>query len=209
MTMGGVGMSEPVDEYLKAPYTRILIPDETGGYSAEILEFPGCFAEGETADEAIQALDRAAKAWIEAALDQGQEIPPPFINQGYAGKVALRLPRSVHRRAAQLAERDGTSLNQFLLTKIAAGIGAEELYSRLVENVAAKVMEALHQGLSAATGQTINIHFNNFSGLPEGWYQRLRIPHPAPLPERGQLPPITQTAVTGRGSTHLGALVNG
>lgn len=136
-------MPSAAAEYLKQPYARVLIPDEVGGYSAEILEFPGCFAEGEAADEAIQALDRAAKAWIEAALDQGQEIPPPFANQGYAGKVALRLPRSIHRRAAQFAERDGTSLNQFLLAAIAARIGAEEFYNRLVEQVAAKVVEKL------------------------------------------------------------------
>ena len=119
--------------YLKEPYARILIPNEDGAFSAEILEFPGCFAEGETADEAMRNLEAAAEAWIEASLAQGLEIPPPEMNQGYGGKIALRLPRSLHRQAARMAERDGTSLNQFLVTAIAARLGAEDLYTRLAD----------------------------------------------------------------------------
>lgn len=119
--------------YLKEPYSRVLIPNEDGTYSAEILEFPGCFAEGNTADEAIRNLEAAAESWVEVSLAQGLEIPEPAMNQGYGGKIALRLPRSLHRRATQMAERDGTSLNQFLVSAIAARIGAEDLYTRLVE----------------------------------------------------------------------------
>ena len=95
-------MPKTPEEYLKEPYSRVLVPDEAGGYSAEMLEFPGCFAEGETAEETMQALERAAESWIQAALEQGQEIPQPFISQGYGGKVALRLPKSFHRKASNL-----------------------------------------------------------------------------------------------------------
>ena len=149
-------MPQSIQEYLKEPYARILIPEEEGGYSAEFLEFPGCFAEGETADEAMQALDRAAEAWIQAALDQGQEIPPPFRNQGYGGKVALRLPRSLHRQAAQFAERDGTSLNQFLVSAIATRIGAEEFYNQL----GTRLLEKLKDHLSAAVNRVTLITLN-------------------------------------------------
>src|SRR2546428_6165317 len=136
-------MPKSIQEYLKEPYARILIPDEEGGFSAEILEFPGCFAEGDTADEAMQALDRAADAWIQAALNQGQAIPLPFRNQGYGGKIALRLPRSLHRQATEFAERDGTSLNQFLVSAIAARVGAEEFYNRLVTELSKKLEDKL------------------------------------------------------------------
>lgn len=114
------------DDYTKLPYARILIPDPSGGFFAEILELPGCFAEGETANETVEALERAMRSWIEAALDQGQEIPEPTASQGYAGKIALRLPRSIHKRAAQMAARDNTSLNQFLLAAIAERVGVKE-----------------------------------------------------------------------------------
>ncbi len=73
-------MPKSSEEYLKEPYSRILIPDENGFFSAEIMEFPGCFAEGKTADEAMHNLEEAAKSWIEASLEQGHEIPEPFMN---------------------------------------------------------------------------------------------------------------------------------
>ena len=123
------------EEYLKQPYARILIPDPGGGFSAEILEFPGCFSQGKTAEEAFSNLENAAMAWIESAMRQGQEIPSPSAHHGYTGKIALRLPKSIHRKAAQFAERDGTSLNQFLVSAIAARLGAEDLHARLIERL--------------------------------------------------------------------------
>src|SRR5438128_12498600 len=79
-------------DYLKEPYARILIPEEDGRFSAEVLEFPGCYAQGDSAGEAFGNLEKAAIAWIEVCLAQGQEIPPPSSNQGYSGRVALRMP---------------------------------------------------------------------------------------------------------------------
>ena len=120
-----------VEDFLKAPYSRILIPDGERSYSAEILEFPGCFAQGETPNEAFENLESAAKSWIQASITQGLDIPEPMLNQGYSGKISLRIPRSLHKKAAQFAERDATSLNQFLITAIASRIGAEEYHARL------------------------------------------------------------------------------
>jgi antitoxin HicB len=123
------------DEYLKESYARIIIPEENGTFSAEVLEFPGCFSQGDTPDEAFRNLEEAAKSWIEAVLAQGQEVPPPSANQGYGGKIALRLPRSLHRLAVRKAERDHISLNQCLVTAIASWVGADDLYTRYAERV--------------------------------------------------------------------------
>lgn len=129
---------EPKD-YLKEPYARILIPDDDGNFSAELLEFPGCFSQGQTADEAMANLENAAISWIEVAMEQGQTIPEPSISQGYGGKIALRLPRSIHRRAVELAARDNTSLNQFILSAVAARVGAEDLYNAFVDKLEKKM----------------------------------------------------------------------
>lgn len=153
-------MLKKPDDYLKLPYSRILIPDE-GSYAAEILEFPGCFSQGETPDEAITNLEKAARSWIQVALAQGLEIPEPYLNQGYAGKIALRLPRSMHRQATRLAERDGVSLNHFLVSAIAARIGAENFYTRLSEKIERRLAN-MEQKIStlrvtaARTGTTVN-----------------------------------------------------
>ena len=136
--------TEKVPELLKQPYARILTPDtESGTYAAQILEFPGCVAQGDTPDEAYANLENAAEGWIEAALDLGQEIPEPFMSQGFGGKIALRLPRSIHRQAALMAEQDGTSLNQFLLAAVSERVGAINLYTHMMEQLAQQTAQIM------------------------------------------------------------------
>jgi predicted RNase H-like HicB family nuclease len=110
-------------DFLKRPYARCLTPDEDGGFVATIQEFPGLVAEGDSAEEALSNLDSAAESWIEAVLEMGRKVPDPVALHGYSGRVALRLPRSIHKQAAAMASNEGTSLNQFLVTAIAHYVG--------------------------------------------------------------------------------------
>ncbi len=129
-------ISANLKEYLKEPYSRILIPDaESGTYTAEILEFSGCIAQGSTPQEAYEKLEEATIAWIEAALDLGQEVPPPSMAHGYGGKIALRLPKSLHRQVAMAAERDESSVNQFIVAAIGEKLGAHNLYEKFIGRV--------------------------------------------------------------------------
>lgn len=124
------------EEYLRLPYTRKIIPDEESGtYSAEIEEFPGCISQGDTAIEAYEKLEEVAVSWIEAALDLEQEIPPPSTVQDYSGRFALRLPKSIHRQASLVADKEGTSLNQFIVSAISEKLGATNLYEELTQKI--------------------------------------------------------------------------
>jgi predicted RNase H-like HicB family nuclease len=122
-------------DYLNKPYERRLTPDEDGGYVATIQEFPGLVAEGETAEEAISNLESAAESWIEAVLESGQEIPEPTTFSGFSGKIALRLPRGLHRRAVEMANSEGTSLNQWLVSAIANYLGGMEAMREVASRV--------------------------------------------------------------------------
>jgi len=125
---------------LKKPYGRVLIPDEESGtYTARLMEFPGCFAEGDSPAEAYERLETAAESWIEAALEMGQAIPPPAADTEFSGRFALRLPRSLYRQAAELAEMDGTSLNQFLVSTVAEKVGAASCYRNLTRQLHAAI----------------------------------------------------------------------
>ncbi|MDA8205732.1 MAG: toxin-antitoxin system HicB family antitoxin [Thermaerobacter sp.] len=110
-------------EILKKPYARCLTPDECGGYVATIQEFSGCIAEGDSAELAMQNLEAAAASWLKAAAEFGQPIPDPLDLHGYSGKVALRIPRGLHKQAAEIAASEGASLNQFLTSAIAQAVG--------------------------------------------------------------------------------------
>jgi len=118
-----------IDDFLKAPYTRLVIPDaDTGTFTAEVLEFPGCRAQADTAANAYAALNEAMREWLRVEIASGHTIPIPSITRGYSGHLALRIPRSIHKQAARMAEREGVSLNQFLVSSISAAVGAVNMY---------------------------------------------------------------------------------
>jgi len=127
-------------DFLKKPYTRVLIPDEESGtFTAQIAEFPGCLAQGASPAEAYERLEVAAESWIEAALEMQQEIPSPAADVQFGGRFALRLPRSLHRQAAQLAELEATSLNQFIVSALAEKVGAVNVYRSFAEQLRASM----------------------------------------------------------------------
>jgi predicted RNase H-like HicB family nuclease len=143
------------EKYLKEPYSRVLIPDdESGTYTAVILEFPGCIAQGDTPQEAYEHLEDAAKDWIAAALDLKQEIPSPSQSLSFGGKVLLRLPKSLHRQLTLIAEREGVSLNQFIVSALAERVGAFTLYDKLTKKLDQKLFQV-------ATNAAVNTFIAN------------------------------------------------
>ena len=50
---------------------------DTAAYGVVVPDLPGCFSAGDTMDEAMVNAEQAIIAWIETALDLGQDIPAP------------------------------------------------------------------------------------------------------------------------------------
>jgi predicted RNase H-like HicB family nuclease len=115
---------------LRMPYARLLVPEEDGSYRAEILEFPGCIAVGDDEAEALSELHAVAEDWIDAAMEMGTPIPPPLEETDYSGKLNLRLPKSLHRKASLAADFDSVSLNQLIVTALAEYVGQRAAVQR-------------------------------------------------------------------------------
>jgi len=159
-------MSTEASELLKRPYARIVIPDEESGtFTARIAEFPGCLAQGNTSAEAYERLEAAAESWIEAALEMQQAIPLPTLESEFSGRFALRLPRSLHRQVAALAELDETSLNQFIVSTLAEKVGAVGVYRNLTQQFHANIASTM---ASATKVQPAGGTFGNMAGPPGG-----------------------------------------
>ena len=117
-------MMDKLDYYMSLPYRIELIPDmDEGGFAVSIPDLPGCLSTGDTIDEAINNINDAKKAWIEAALEDGLPVPEPGTDKAldeYSGQFKLRIPKSLHRSLALHAKAEGISMNQYclyLLTK--------------------------------------------------------------------------------------------
>lgn len=59
-------------------YPIVIEPgNEATAFGVIVPDLPGCFSAGDTLDEAIKSTEEAIYAWIEAALDAGEEVPAP------------------------------------------------------------------------------------------------------------------------------------
>ena len=100
---------------------------ENAAFGVIVPDLPGCFSAGDTLGDAFAAAPEAAAAWVDAALDAGQAIPPPSSLEAvrrlpdYAGwifgviaidpallhdtaaRVNITLPRRVLKRLDALA----------------------------------------------------------------------------------------------------------
>lgn len=128
---------------LDPKYVRRLVPDPGGGYTATIHELPGCIAEGDTAEEALAHLNAVAQSWIESATASGYPITPPVDYEGASGKIALRISRRLHQLAAERAELEGISLNQFVGNALASYIGQQDGMRRIAQHLERSLADSL------------------------------------------------------------------
>jgi antitoxin HicB len=69
----------------QAGYHVVLEPDPEGDYVAVVPAFPGCYSQGETADEALSNARDAILLTIEDMHERGDAIPDP------AGELVRRI----------------------------------------------------------------------------------------------------------------------
>ncbi len=118
--------------YLALPYAVEILPisaDEGGGYTACIpcLGRYSAVGDGETPEAAYANLRAALPSLLTGWLAQGVAIPEPSAEAplpNYSGKLALRVPKSLHAQVAARARREGVSINQFITTTLAQEVGS-------------------------------------------------------------------------------------
>ncbi len=116
-------MKKTIEYYMSLPYRLEIIPDtEEGGYGARYPELPGCITCAATPEAVItEALD-AKRAWLEAAIEEGIDIPEPLKDpdlDDFSGQFKIRMPKTLHRSLSVHAKQEGISMNQYCLYLLA------------------------------------------------------------------------------------------
>jgi predicted RNase H-like HicB family nuclease/plasmid stability protein len=110
---------------------RIEYDSEDSLFVADFLDLPGCSASGSTITEAFNRAQEAKAEWLRVALEQELPIPKPSKTGEYSGRILVRLPESLHSMLASRASINGTSLNQYIVHLLSAGIVGEEVSRKL------------------------------------------------------------------------------
>lgn len=102
---------------MKYPFT--VYKTKVENHEFWIAESPllnGCVGQGDTQEEAISELQTNEDEWLATAVEYGIDIPsiPCESMKECSGKFTVRCSPYVHRRAVELAEKQGISLNQYV-----------------------------------------------------------------------------------------------
>jgi predicted RNase H-like HicB family nuclease len=144
-----------LDDYLGLKYPFAVTPyceEDFSGYRAFLFDIPAVESLGETPEEALRELEGAKAEWFAYALAKGIRIPEPdpifTTAAAYSGRVTLRIPKALHRQAAEIATLEGVSLNAYLTTAIQRGIGTDDA-ARIFSEVQRLLQTALRSEIAS------------------------------------------------------------
>lgn len=121
-------MKRTLEEYMKLPYRMEIVEDEyEGGYALWFPELPGAVTCGETIEEVLSLADDCKRTWLEAAIEDLDEIPEPDEYRKYSGQFKLRLPKDLHKKLYTRAREQGISMNTYCIYLLAKNSAIESL----------------------------------------------------------------------------------
>lgn len=106
--------------------------DEDQVYIATCPSFPGLSAFGDTPAEALKEAEIVLQSFIEIFEKQGKALPAPDIIPEYSGQLRVRLGPVLHGKLARLAELQGLSLNQLIVSLLSEGVGAAGVVTQML-----------------------------------------------------------------------------
>ncbi len=181
----------PLEDYLALAYPFQVVADPENGFLVRFPDLPGCFTQVDTVDDIGSMAEEIRTLWIETEYERGADIPKPTYPEEYSGKFNLRLPRSLHRRLAEAADREGVSLNQYAVALLSAGTASERAMSSMEQF---ELQQSRLENMIDALGKQV--------GEIHAQMSAYRVTAPSPVrTERTQL----QVVLDGRRATAVAA----
>lgn len=164
MTMG----KKDINYYLGLEYSIRIVKQSEGGYFAKVDELKGCMTQGENLKETVNSIQEAMELWLQTAIEQGIKIPEP---EKYSGKFVLRVPKTLHRKLVGCAEKEGISLNQYLIYLLSEQNSICTIKNEMKDSFVSSSHEAWELALEyIKTGPKIDRTFHeNYLGVSQQW----------------------------------------
>jgi len=114
-------MTDPRDYSIEVQRRQL---DGETVFEARVRELPDVAEYADSFDEAyLLALD-TIETTAAIFAEKRRDMPPPLEPvDDWSGRITLRLPKSLHRTLALTAEREGSSLNQYICAVLACHSG--------------------------------------------------------------------------------------
>ena len=88
-----------------------------------------CYSSGETQQEALSLLQEVKKDIIQYAIDEGHPIPEPKFEDEElpSGQFVVRLPKTLHKKLKDEANKENVSLNLYVTNALSEQIGRKQI----------------------------------------------------------------------------------
>lgn len=131
-------------------------------FVATCPEFSGVSGFGPTADVALKEAQVSLQLAIESYNEEGWTLPEVEQVSEYSGQFRLRVPRKMHALLAQRAADEEVSLNTYVLSLIANGLGQSDAFQLVKQETRALVLSAMQTGgrgvVAASTSKSASLH---------------------------------------------------
>jgi antitoxin HicB len=105
--------------------------DEDKGFIATIPEFRNLSAFGHTYEEALKEAETVLEGYVESLQGENIPLPEAYKVTEYSGQTRLRMPKDLHRALATAAERQGVSLNTYMIMLLSMSYTLNSVSKRL------------------------------------------------------------------------------
>ncbi len=136
---------------------RVIPKSDIDGVTYWTAYFPaveGCVGGGSTAEEAIKEAEENLEIFLEYLKSENIDTPIEYEETSYSGKIALRVPKSTHKKLAERSEDEGVSINMILNNAIEHYLGMVEYDCKL---------DAKIRNIQNLTTQSLILQQSNFS----------------------------------------------
>jgi len=87
-------------------------------YIATVVEFPSLSWCAETRETALSGLTSVVEEILRDMLAEGEEIPKPWDERTFSGKLNLRLGAELHKKVALDAAERQESINSYIVKQL-------------------------------------------------------------------------------------------
>ena len=103
-------------------------------YVATCPDFVGVSAVGPTAADALREI-QIALARLLKDKGAGETWPEATTHSNCSGQIRLRMPTSLHQKLSLAAQREGVSLNQYMIYLLSENISADHIRKTLDQHL--------------------------------------------------------------------------
>jgi len=141
---------------------NVIWSDEDKAYVASIPEFDSLSAFGDTQEEAIDEAKTALKGFLEVYKEDGCKLPEPQTLNTHSGQTRLRLPKILHSKLSRQAEREGVSLNTYMVHLLSENHLKFQLDKRLREIQNTTYINVPHEEVGLMPVRTVQKYIVQF-----------------------------------------------